>query len=61
MSSRGRPRPGGDRKRRRKTTLARRDGLRCVYCRREFADQAEATIDHLVPLSLFPTWDTGVE
>jgi hypothetical protein len=44
------------RKRARKRTLAARDGSWCAYCGRLFADLRCATIDHVVPLSLFPTW-----
>ncbi|MEU6964112.1 HNH endonuclease [Streptomyces chrestomyceticus] len=44
-------------RRARRRTLARRDGARCAYCRTPFAaDLADATIDHVVPLSLFRTW-----
>jgi 5-methylcytosine-specific restriction endonuclease McrA len=40
----------------RKRTLAVRDGAWCTYCGRLFADLRQATIDHVVPVSLFPTW-----
>ncbi|MET9292441.1 HNH endonuclease [Streptomyces sp. NPDC003077] len=48
----------GARRRTRKHSLVRRDGLRCAYCRRSFLDLHDATIDHVVPLSLFRTWAT---
>lgn len=44
------------RKRARKRTLAARDGSWCAYCGRLFADLRHATIDHVVPISLFGTW-----
>jgi len=44
------------RRRARKRTLARRDGARCAYCRIPFTDLRQATIDHVVPISLFYTW-----
>lgn len=44
------------RRRARKRTLARRDGQHCTYCRIPFADLRQATIDHVVPISLFRTW-----
>lgn len=40
----------------RKRTLAARDGAWCTYCGRLFADLKQASIDHVAPLSLFPTW-----
>lgn len=40
----------------RKRTLAARDGSWCAYCGRLFADLRCASIDHVVPLSLFATW-----
>jgi len=40
----------------RKRALAARDGAWCTYCGRLFADLRQATIDHVVPLSLFHTW-----
>ncbi|MFJ9130951.1 HNH endonuclease [Streptomyces sp. NPDC102340] len=40
----------------RKDQLARRHGQRCTYCRRPFTDLSEATLDHVVPLSLWRTW-----
>ncbi|WP_405680930.1 HNH endonuclease [Streptomyces sp. NBC_01238] len=44
------------RRRQRKEQLARRHGARCTYCRRPFTSLREATIDHIAPHSLFPTW-----
>ncbi|MGW8887321.1 HNH endonuclease [Streptomyces sp. NPDC055749] len=44
------------RRRQRKEQLARRHGARCTYCLRPFASLREATLDHIVPRSLFPTW-----
>ncbi|WP_285570751.1 HNH endonuclease [Streptomyces sp. RTGN2] len=44
------------RRRLRKEQLARRHGARCTYCLRPFASLHEATLDHVVPVSLFRTW-----
>uniref|UniRef100_A0AAU2A585 HNH endonuclease n=1 Tax=Streptomyces sp. NBC_00093 TaxID=2975649 RepID=A0AAU2A585_9ACTN len=44
------------RTRARKFQLAQRDGLRCAYCRAPFTKLGEATMDHVVPLSLLRTW-----
>ncbi|MGK5629249.1 HNH endonuclease [Streptomyces sp. URMC 123] len=44
------------RRRIRKEQLARRHGQRCAYCRRPFGDLREATLDHIVPHSLWRTW-----
>ncbi|MGV9754468.1 HNH endonuclease [Streptomyces tricolor] len=44
------------RRRTRKEQLARRHGQRCAYCRRPFADLSEATLDHVVPCSLWRSW-----
>ncbi|WP_262386968.1 HNH endonuclease [Streptomyces sp. TRM49041] len=44
------------RRRARKVQLARRHGQRCTYCRRPFTELREATLDHIVPQSLFRTW-----
>ncbi|WP_327172425.1 HNH endonuclease [Streptomyces sp. NBC_01336] len=44
------------RRRLRKEQLARRHGARCTYCLRPFASLREATLDHIAPHSLFPTW-----
>ncbi|MGW2368262.1 HNH endonuclease [Streptomyces sp. NPDC001667] len=43
-------------RRARKRSLSRRDGAHCTYCRVPFTDLRQATIDHVVPLSLFRTW-----
>ncbi|WP_060903937.1 HNH endonuclease [Streptomyces europaeiscabiei] len=40
----------------RKRQLAHRFGPRCAYCRITFADLRDATLDHIVPNSL---WHTG--
>lgn len=48
------------RRRGRKRTLARRDGRHCTYCRMPFtADLRNATLDHVIPISLFRTWSAG--
>ncbi|MFE6678065.1 HNH endonuclease [Streptomyces sp. NPDC057729] len=39
-----------------KAQLARRRGWRCTYCRGPFTTLREATIDHIVPVSLYRTW-----
>ncbi|MFC9751980.1 HNH endonuclease [Streptomyces sp. NPDC056921] len=44
------------RRRTRKEQLARRRGWRCTYCRRPFRSPREATLDHIVPVSLYRTW-----
>lgn len=44
------------RRRMRKEQLARRHGQHCAYCRRPFASLREATLDHVVPHSLWRTW-----
>ncbi|MER6073591.1 HNH endonuclease [Streptomyces sp. NPDC001817] len=44
------------RRRTRKEQLARRHGQRCAYCRRPFTDLSEATLDHVVPCSLWRSW-----
>ncbi|WP_075661676.1 HNH endonuclease [Streptomyces acidiscabies] len=44
------------RRRRRKEQLARRHGQRCAYCRRPFTDLKDATLDHIVPQSLWRSW-----
>ncbi|WP_372408838.1 HNH endonuclease [Streptomyces luteireticuli] len=46
------------RRRARKRGLARRDGQHCAYCLTPFADLRQATLDHIVPISLFPTWSS---
>ncbi|WP_326679921.1 HNH endonuclease [Streptomyces sp. NBC_01237] len=47
------------RRRLRKEQLARVHGARCTYCRRRFAALREATLDHIVPVSLYRTWSVG--
>ncbi len=44
------------RTRARKFQLAQRDGRRCAYCLTPFTTLREATLDHVVPLSLMRTW-----
>ncbi|MFE7665996.1 HNH endonuclease [Streptomyces celluloflavus] len=57
MSQHTAPRLNAARRRARKRFLARRDGRHCTYCRVPFtADLRNATMDHVVPLSLFRTW-----
>lgn len=46
---------GSETRRVRKQQLARRHGPRCGYCRTQFADLRDATLDHIVPHSLYPT------
>ncbi|MEU9136215.1 HNH endonuclease [Streptomyces sp. NPDC048404] len=40
----------------RKEQLARRHGQHCVYCRCPFPSLREATLDHVVPQSLWRSW-----
>ncbi|WP_062207534.1 HNH endonuclease [Streptomyces sp. NBRC 109706] len=40
----------------RKQVLAARDGARCAYCLVPFTSLTEATLEHIAPFSLFPTW-----
>lgn len=47
------------RRRSRKATVAARDGAHCAYCRRPFTNLAHATMDHVIPYRLFPTWNTA--
>ncbi|MFD5517126.1 HNH endonuclease [Streptomyces sp. NPDC127066] len=50
-------RPINSAKRRvRKEQLARRHGQHCVYCRCTFPSLREATLDHVVPQSLWRSW-----
>ncbi|MEV5510466.1 HNH endonuclease [Streptomyces orinoci] len=57
MSLHHAPHLNAARRRARKRSLARRDGAHCAYCRTPFTDDLrQATIDHIVPLSLFRTW-----
>lgn len=48
--------PNAARRRHIKRQLATRDGQRCFYCAHPFADLAAATLDHLIPFSVWPTW-----
>ncbi|MFE7464186.1 HNH endonuclease [Streptomyces sp. NPDC057499] len=52
----GTQRLSAPRRRTRKEQLARRRGWRCTYCRRPFTSPQEATLDHIVPVSLYRTW-----
>ncbi|MFJ6011005.1 HNH endonuclease [Streptomyces sp. NPDC092952] len=52
MSARHLPAP---RRRTRKEHLARRHGWHCAYCHRPFTSPQEATLDHIVPKSLYRT------
>jgi hypothetical protein len=56
MSAHHRPSLNAARKRARKRSLAARDGSWCAYCGLLFADLRNATIDHVVPVSLYRTW-----
>ncbi|MDX3757237.1 HNH endonuclease [Streptomyces sp. AK02-04a] len=56
MSLHEKPHLNSKRRRNRKARLAARDGQRCTYCRRPFADLREATLDHVVPISLLWSW-----
>ena len=56
MSHHATPHLNAARRRARKRTLAARDGAWCTYCGLVFTDLQEATIDHVVPISLFYTW-----
>ncbi|MEU5326129.1 HNH endonuclease [Streptomyces parvus] len=47
------------RRRLRKRQLAARDGACCTYCAHPFASLREATLDHVVPVSLLRTWSAG--
>ncbi|MDT0308042.1 HNH endonuclease domain-containing protein [Streptomyces sp. DSM 44917] len=49
-------RNGAAKKRARKAAVAARDGARCAYCRIPFTDLRQATLDHVVPHSLYATW-----
>jgi hypothetical protein len=53
------PRLNAARRRSRKAQLAARDGWRCVYCRHRFRDLREATMDHVVPYSVYRTWSAS--
>lgn len=56
MSLHTTPHLNAARRRARKRTLARRDGARCSYCWTPLPDLRAATLDHVVPISLFFTW-----
>ncbi|MFD8391712.1 HNH endonuclease [Streptomyces sp. NPDC059680] len=56
MSLHDKPHLNSKRRRNRKAQLAARNGQRCTYCRRPFADLREATLDHVAPIRLFFTW-----
>lgn len=43
----------GDKGRRKRLLLARRDGCCCFYCRTPFGSPMAATLDHYVPASLW--------
>ncbi|WP_316251460.1 HNH endonuclease signature motif containing protein [Streptomyces fungicidicus] len=45
-----------EQRRRRRVWLARRFGLSCAYCYRPFTFLEQATLDHVVPFSLYRTW-----
>ncbi|MEE1737145.1 HNH endonuclease domain-containing protein [Streptomyces sp. BE147] len=47
------------RRRARKHQLSLRDGQRCAYCALPFVSLREATLDHVVPVSLLRTWSAG--
>ncbi|MFF9067825.1 HNH endonuclease [Streptomyces sp. NPDC014891] len=59
MSLHASPRLNAARRRSRKAQLAARDGWRCAYCRHRFRDLREATMDHVVPISLYRTWSAN--
>ncbi|MFJ7989197.1 HNH endonuclease [Streptomyces sp. NPDC096351] len=59
MSLHASPRLNSARRRSRKAQLAARDGWRCAYCRHRFKDLREATMDHVVPISLYRTWSAS--
>ncbi|TDB85667.1 HNH endonuclease [Actinomadura sp. KC216] len=48
--------PNAAKRRHLKRQLAARDGASCFYCGHPFAALADATIDHLIPYSIWPTW-----
>ncbi|MEU8616295.1 HNH endonuclease signature motif containing protein [Streptomyces sp. NPDC048623] len=59
MSLHARPQMNAARRRSRKAQLAARDGWRCTYCRRRFRQLCDATMDHVVPISLYRTWSAN--
>ncbi len=48
--------PNAAQRRHLKCQLAVRDGRSCFYCAAPFTDLAAATIDHLIPYTIWPTW-----
>ncbi|WP_329126089.1 HNH endonuclease [Streptomyces sp. NBC_01353] len=52
----GRQRPSSKSMARKRRSLAKRDGARCAYCGGDFADLADATLDHLIPYRLVKSW-----
>ncbi|SFP03557.1 hypothetical protein SAMN04489713_111124 [Actinomadura madurae] len=52
-------RPNSTKRRTLKRRLAKRDGAQCFYCAHPFGDLAEATLDHLIPFSILPTWNAA--
>ncbi|MEU5218893.1 HNH endonuclease [Streptomyces sp. NPDC020807] len=59
MSLHASPRLNAARRRSRKAQLAARDGWRCAYCRHRFRDLRDATMDHVVPYSIYRTWSAN--
>ncbi|MDT0475042.1 HNH endonuclease signature motif containing protein [Streptomyces sp. DSM 41014] len=51
--------PHGDVRRRRKRQVAYVFRHRCAYCRRRFASLDAATLDHIVPRSVWHTWSAS--
>ncbi|MGW2818015.1 HNH endonuclease [Streptomyces sp. NPDC001415] len=56
MSLHAKPQLNSRRRRARKAQLAARDGQHCTYCSQPFATLRDATLDHVVPISLMRTW-----
>ncbi|MFE3183235.1 HNH endonuclease [Streptomyces violascens] len=56
MSLHDNPQLNSRRRRARKAQLAARDGQHCTYCHQPFATLQDATLDHVVPISLMRTW-----
>ncbi|MFC9611798.1 HNH endonuclease [Streptomyces sp. NPDC056938] len=59
MSNHRPPHLNSHRRRARKERLAARDGRQCYYCQRPFPELRQATIDHIVPVSLWRTWSAS--
>ncbi|MFI9187325.1 HNH endonuclease [Streptomyces goshikiensis] len=59
VSLHARPHLNSARRRARKAQLAARDGWRCAYCSQRFWSLDEATMDHVVPISLYRTWSAS--